>query len=285
MFYTYDISDFFQHTIKNRHFHINPLEKMPPLPENIVRPHKHRFYEMFYVKNGQLMQNVDYKAYTIDKNQLFFISQGQLHIWHERVQPIKGFRLMFTEDFFQVNQLNNTFLYELIYLDNVYAQPFLQLPETTQLDTLFDLLLTEYERDDCKNQLLQAILFLILNEVQRLYQPQKSKYIEKHEILILKKFLGLVEQHYRHNWAVADYAQQVHLSLKTLNRITQNAVNQSISTIVANRKILEAKRLLTHSDLTLAQIADQLGFEDLSYFIRIFRKATAQTPHQFRQNK
>jgi AraC family transcriptional regulator, transcriptional activator of pobA len=155
MFNTYTIADFLKNTDLPRehrdgvHFHINRLENMPVLPPHIVTPHKHHFYELFLVTAGVATHTVDYQDYTLSKNTFFLISQGQLHFFEKGNRAhLKGYRLMFTEAFFQMNQLDNQFLFELIHLDNVYQKPFIALsPESDAfIFTYFDLLFQEYQR-------------------------------------------------------------------------------------------------------------------------------------------
>ena len=91
MFNSYHIADFFNLADTKLNFHINKLEEMPPLPSKILSPHKHHFYEIFLIKEGVAIQNVDYQEYKINSATLFFISQGQLHLWDKtNREGIKG---------------------------------------------------------------------------------------------------------------------------------------------------------------------------------------------------
>jgi AraC family transcriptional regulator, transcriptional activator of pobA len=284
-FKTYNISDFLVSTNQKKHFHINTLEEMPPLPPYIESPHKHAFYEIFLLEKGILRQDVDDKAYQIEAHQLFFIAQGQLHIWHENIDEVKGFRLMFTEDFFQTRQNNTPFLHELLYLNNAYENPFLYINNFAKINVLFEQLFEEYQNQDFKTEVLQAYLFLILNEVQRAYKLHFATVFSNQDLMVYKKILNLVEQKYMTNALASDYAEYLSLTLKQLNRITESVENQTITNIITNRKIIEAKRLLLYTELNIAQISEHLGFEDYSYFNRFFKKNTAQTPGYYRQSK
>jgi AraC family transcriptional regulator, transcriptional activator of pobA len=286
VFQTYTIADFVKNT-GGVHFHINRLEEMPTLPTHIVTPHKHRFYELFLVTNGEALHMVDYEQYHLRANNFFFISQGQLHFWDKtKRENVRGYRLMFTEEFFLLNQLDNLFLFELIYLDNIYQNPFIPIsPEQDSLVyTFFDLIFQEYQRANSYDKALQSLLFLLLFEVHRLYQKRSPSETTKHQSLIFKQFISLLEAHFTQKWSASDYAQALHISPRHLNRTVQNIANQPITHIIQNRIVLEAKRLLTFSDLTIGQISDNLGFDDAAYFARYFRKATNLSPSDFKEN-
>ena len=308
MFHSYQIADFLKNTvtlerdddganapssqrhdksIKGVHFHINRLEDMPSLPSHIVSPHKHRFYELFLVTQGEATHMVDYQEYHLTANSFFFISQGQLHFWAETKRDnIQGYRLMFTEEFFLLNQQDNQFLFELIYLDNIYQNPFVEMPNTQGclVCTYFDLLFQEFQRSNTYDKALQSLLFLLLFEVHRLYEKRLPTETTKHNALIFKQFIGQLETHFTQKWSASDYANVLHISPRHLNRIIQSVTNQSLTQVIQNRIVLEAKRLLTFTDLTIGQISNTLGFEDSAYFARYFRKAADLSPTDFREN-
>ena len=285
MFSTYSISDFLEVPPKLPHFHLNRLEEMPPLPEQIKSPHKHEFYEVFLVKKGQIWHQVDYQEFELRENSFFFITQGQLHFWSktDRAQ-LTGYRLMFTEDFFQINQPDNQFLFELIYLDNIYQTPLLKIAlATAPIFSYFDLMYQEFERQDCNEQAIRSLLFLALTEIQRLMNASKTNLLDKHQLQIYKQFVPLLEANFTQKWSVENYAEQLYITPKNLNRALQQIVNQNFTTLLQNRITLEAKRLLSFSSLTVNQIGSQLGFEDSSYFSRFFKKNTSLSPIEFRQ--
>jgi AraC family transcriptional regulator, transcriptional activator of pobA len=296
VFHSYKIADFLKNTVplerdddksvKGVHFHINRLEDMPPLPSNILTPHKHHFYELFLVTQGEVLHMVDYQQYHLSAHNFFFISQGQLHFWDKTKRDnVKGYRLMFTEEFFLLNQMDNLFLFELIYLDNIYQNPF--IPITPKIDSLvytyFDLLFQEFQRKNSYDKALQSLLFLLLFEVQRLYEKRSPSEATKHQAFIFKQFIIQLETHFSEKWSASDYADALHVSSRHLNRIVQSVTNQSLTQVIQNRIVLEAKRLLTFTDLTIGQISDKLGFEDAAYFARYFRKVTNFSPTDFKE--
>jgi AraC family transcriptional regulator, transcriptional activator of pobA len=295
MFQNYKISDFLKITgdfnpnksANKSLFHINRLEEMPPLPEHIITPHKHHFYELFLVESGEAIHAVDYKEYKLHENTFFFISQGQLHFWAKtNREKIRGYRLMFTEDFFQMNEINNQFLFELIHLDNIYQNPFitLSIEKNKLIYTYFELIFQEYNRESYYPKALQSLLFLLLAEIHRLYELTSPTNTIKHQAVIFKQFIVLLEVHFCEKWSASNFAHALHISPRHLNRIVQNMTNQSLSQVIQNRIVLEAQRLLTFTDLTVIQISHKLSFEDSAYFARYFRKVTGLSPTDFKNN-
>lgn len=286
MFKTYQIADFLNTTKKNVHFHINRLESTPPA-KNIIRPHKHQFCEVFLIKKGKIKQSVDYQEFDIEENTLFFISEGQLHQWERKNTVFEGYRLMFTEEFLLLNQTNKNILFELIYLNNLYHNPCLKLSDksSNQINTCFDLMLEEFQLEDKSDDALRSLLFVLLINIQRLFNTQKPSNSSKHQMFVFRQFITLLEKHFTENHLASFYADRLAVSTRHLNRIIQNIANKSISDVIQERIVLEAKRLLTYSNFTISQITEQLGFEDTSYFARYFRKITHLSPSDFRNKE
>ncbi len=285
MFDTLHISDFFDVPLYSPHVHINRLEDMPPLPARIKSPHKHLFYEVLLVKSGFMEHNVDYEEFKISGNTLFFISQGQLHLWSKaQRETLRGYRLMFTEDFFAGGQEWNQFLFELIYLDNVYQTPVLPLTQSNSpIFQYFDLMHQEFLRSNWSESALRSFLVLILTETQRLAHASRQAIPEKQHVIVYKRFIQLLETHFTERWTVEHYASALHITPRNLNRVLQEVAQQNFSDIVQHRGVLEAKRLLKFTGLSINEISFRLGFEDSSYFSRNFKKNTFQSPLQFRR--
>jgi AraC family transcriptional regulator, transcriptional activator of pobA len=284
MISSYSIADFLNSADTELNFHINRLEEMPPLPTHIESPHKHLFYEVVLIKKGNTIQNIDYQVYKISSSAFFFVSQGQLHLWgKDDRETIEGYRLMFTEDFFLSNHIDKSFLFELMFLDNIYFNPCLSLSASAiqPIYTYFDLMFQEYTRSGANPKALQSLLFLALTEIQRVAVPSSTKVLHK-EIMVYKSFLELLETHLTEQLPVSAYADRLCMTPKQLNKSVQIVVNQSVSDVIKHRLVLESKRLLAYSNLNINQTAYALGFADSAYFARFFRKETNISPTEFK---
>lgn len=104
----------------------------------------------------------------------------------------------------------------------------------------------------------------------------------RNEILLTERFRELIDQHYRQNLALQDYASMMAVSLVQLRAACASATGQSPTKMIHARIITEAKRHLIFGEMTVEQIAFGLGFTDAAYFTRFFRKEVGQAPSQFR---
>ena len=138
-----------------------------------------------------------------------------------------------------------------------------------------------------KWSILRAGLEDLVIQFTRIRQKQLG---EQNGILIpnnekLRKLELLIEQHFKAHKTVAFYASQLHVSARHLNNIVTQKSGKSISSMIQERLLMEAKRQLLHSEKTVNEIAYQLGFSDKAYFHRFFKKYTGLTPLAFRKNQ
>lgn len=105
------------------------------------------------------------------------------------------------------------------------------------------------------------------------------------ESTLHRRFEALVEAHFSEHWPVARYAERLAVSPTHLSRVLRAATGQPASAIILERIIREARRNLAYSNLSIAQIAYALGYDDPAHFSKLFRRATGLSPRAFRQQQ
>ncbi len=100
---------------------------------------------------------------------------------------------------------------------------------------------------------------------------------------LLRRYEALVEDHFRDRWPVAAYAAELAVSPTHLNRVVRQATGRPASALIADRVLREARRMLIYTDLTAAEIAYALGFNDPAHFSRVFARGTGLPPREFRR--
>ena len=122
----------------------------------------------------------------------------------------------------------------------------------------------------------------MLNVLERLYHAQKNSNYATGQVSLLDKFSRLLEENFAVQKPVAFYAEQLCVTPHYLNGILKKTTGKAVSGVMHDRLMLETKRLLLHTDLPIGQIADQLGFNDFSYFSRQFKKHNGLSPERYR---
>jgi len=220
-----------------------------PEPENLEYPHFHNFYENIWIIEGDSKQTIDYKNYAITSNTLFFISPGQIHLFEEW-QNIRGYCILFTEDFFLQIFQNKNILFELSYLDNLYLNPFLKMESKKAefLQPVIDLLFAESKSEDHLEENIQALLLVLLRRIQKLFSEKSNHETATHQVVVFKHFKNMVDENFDKNLPITDYARALNISSHYLNSCVKTTSGKTSSEIICERIILEAQQLLNFSD-------------------------------------
>lgn len=101
---------------------------------------------------------------------------------------------------------------------------------------------------------------------------------------IVRRFMDLVQEHYREERLIGFYANKLCITPKYLSKLIKENTGRSAGDWIENHVILEARAMLQSSDMTIQQIASSLNFPNQSFFGKYFKRATGLSPKQYRHN-
>ena len=249
---------------------------------DISWPHSHSFYEIIWIVDGAGVHAADFHEHAIEPQIVFLISPGQVHALRAD-RRLSGYRLSFTADFFVLDGRAAGAAADLPFFRAGFPNPALALTgeEAARLETVAEDLLAEFtSRASWRREMLRARFQTLLLALGRVAERQQVSVPPL--MSTVAQFQALVDQHFRRLHRVADYAGLLAVTPGHLNQLTRAATGHTASALIEARLVLEAKRLLAHSDAPAAEIAAELGFPDASYFGRFFRRHAAQPPGAFR---
>lgn len=203
--------------------------------------------------------------------------------------PVAGRRLRFHGDFYCIERHKAEVSCNGVIFNNVYAVPFVALDERAdqQVSRYLDLLEDDFRHvgDPGWREMAIAHLKILLIIATRL----KLREIETtHDALpaaaqpTILRLRELIEERFRSWHKPARYASALHLSGNALAKLTGRYLHKTPTELIAERLVLEAKRLLHFTTMSVKEIAFHLGFSDFGYFGRLFKKHTGITPTEFR---
>jgi AraC-like DNA-binding protein len=245
--------------------------------------HRHDFYFILVVSRGKGLHTIDFVDYRITNNTVFMMRPGQVH--QLRLQSgSEGYLMEFSKEF----QLLSTAPGNLL-LRNATSVNYCMLDETgiQPLCSILQSMLEEYRsRQEGYVRVIKANLEIFLIRFLRYRQKGRPDAARSnpYQLEKLQEFLTLLENDIGTKKKVADYADGVHLSPFQLNAITKTLLGKTVAQLIEDQILLEAKRYLLATANQVNQIAFLLGYDDVSYFIRLFKRLTGQTPETFRKN-
>ena len=257
-------------------FHLNLADK---LVENDLKG----FIKVVFIKAGG-HAIIDFKEYQLKKDAFFFINTDQ-YFWVD--EKCSGTMLYYNRDFYCVEIHDKEVACDGILFHNVYDVPVVLMDKKASADLQNNLqqIKNEIELDDTSiEEMLRILLKQIIIKCTRLWKQEHHVAGEQSrpEVEFSRTFSQLVEWHYTQHHTVAEYASLLNITAKALNKRITRYSNTTPNDIIKNRIVLEAKRLLVHTQLSIKEIAYKLGYDDISYFTRLFTKQAGVPPQSFR---
>lgn len=267
----------------NPSFWFGNLKGLPERHPFLTKPHKQDFYCLLVIVKARGTVSVDQRHIPLSDEQVICVKPNSVFSLNIN-SSATGAVVCFTEDFFSL-RYNNNVLQRFAFLKPaaedcipVSADAFRRLQTILQLvDHETDLQEKGHEK------VLRSYLNILLFELDREYGapagPDRAGHREE-KVLLFEK---MVETHFVQQKTPSWYAAEINISTNYLNKLCNEHRGTTAGELIRRRVVVEAKRLLHYTSLSVAEIAYQLGFETPSYFITFFKKNTGYTPEQFRK--
>lgn len=271
------LSDFYSNNLKS---HLKKNESF------FHKPHRHDFFLCVLFTQGSGIHEIDFNTYEVTPGSVFFLKPGQTHYWKFNDLP-EGYIFFHTQDFYELH-FSKSKLEQFPFYYSDESTPTLTLTQSQilLLASRFKDINAEYYEDlPFKKQKISSFLNATYIDLSRYYvafEPNKNSssltYIET-----LRTFEKAINTHYKIEKSAIFYADQLHITPKHLNRIIKATIGKTTTELITERVMLESKRLMVHSNNSLSEIADILGYADYAYFSRIFKAKTNMTPMEFKK--
>lgn len=249
------------------------IKKMGPLSQDEVShmqdAHRHNYHMLAIALEGISEHMIDMEPFSMAPGQMGLIVSGQVH----KARPGyvgTGYALAFTSDFIPQVDLPVALVGPVTIPDQEFAGVL----------QLLSFMETEFNNRQANTvPILQHGLSILL---QIMFRHSADAPQVNNSLII--RYRELVSCHYLEWTKPAQYAEALHISVDYLNELVRQHFGQTASSLITERRILEAKRLLLHSNESVKEIAWHLQFNEVSYFIRFFKQHTGFTPAAFRDN-
>lgn len=250
---------------------------------------RNNFFSLIWVKEGNGKIKADFAEYDFAAGSLFAFAPYQPYMFTME-KPIKGIAIHFHSDFFCIYKHHKEVACNGVLYNNVYQPPFVTVDKTSSatFEMLCEQIKTEMQNPAlAQYELLVSYLKIFLITTSRLKTQQHTLIAEEmkeiKEPVILQKLKEAIEENFKTKHSPADYAQMLYITPKALAKITKNHFNKTLSSLINDRIIIEAKRELYLTNKTVKEIAYELGYEDEYYFSRFFKVNAEVSPQMYRE--
>ncbi|MBO6675845.1 MAG: helix-turn-helix domain-containing protein [Rhizobiales bacterium] len=245
------------------------------------------FHCLFYVTAGRYAHIVDFELHDCQRGSLIVLQPGQVHHFGD-LSECDGWALILRSEVLPARAANAAKVSDIEAMKQLEG-----LPSKLALRAGAQLAATEaFERmaRDAGRPASRAVNALLRSQLEALVirlhidsTIPNDAIAEPAQLQRFRQYRTLVEREFTRWHTVALYAAELGCSEKSLSRAARTMADRSAKAILTDRVVLEAKRLLAHSLLPVANIGYELGFSEPTNFVKFFRRETRLTPGAFRK--
>ncbi len=261
--------------------HSEPLIERSRLHAWKIRPHRHSsLAQLFWLRRGSGVARFDAEPYGLTAPCVVVVPERCVHEF-EWQQDSDGFAL----------SLASALVHELRQQIGSHGDAFKEpavcaaADDDGYVDALFARIQHEYVNEQPMREIaLDSLIKAVGVWVARRTAPERrGKEAASRAKLHYERFAKLLERHRKSQWTVSDYAAELGITPQHLNAICQQLGGESALQIIHDRVLLAARRELTYTDKSVADVAASLGFSEPSYFTRFFKRRMKMTPKEYRR--
>jgi len=247
--------------------------------QKLLHPRRLTSYFIVLIDSGSITYKLDLQDITISDGDLLFAMPNQIFIPPDKADNLKYFKILFDENTlallpqrftFLVNPLNS----QTITLDNAARE---------RVKKVFEILnqILHAEKYVTDSEIILAYLNLLLSELNSAYFKNEPGDIVNANLSKFIEFKLIVETHLTEQPSINTIAEKLALTTNSLYRLVKEYSGTSPKDFFTNRLMIEARRKLRYSNLSVKELAYELGFNDPDYFSRLFKKSTGKNVSDF----
>lgn len=248
---------------------------------------RNNYYSLIWIKKGSGKVKADFAEHQFEENSLLAFSPYQPFMISTG-QQIEGIAIHFHPDFFCIHMHQKEVSCNGVLFNNIYQPPYTKITDAAAitLDLMISHMKTEMlDTALAQYELLVSYLKIFLITASRLKTEQltKDSIPDAKEPYILQNLKDAIEKHFKTKHSAIHYADLLNISAKALAKITKTHFNKTLTTLISERIIIEAKRELYMTNKAVKEIAYELGYDDEHYFSRFFKTNADISPQGYRE--
>lgn len=249
---------------------------------------RNNYFSLIWITKGKGTIKADFAEHHFNENSLLAFSPYQPFMIGTK-ESIQGIAIHFHPDFYCILKHQKEVSCNGILFNNVYQPPFTAVTDhaKTTFQMVIDQIKTELQNTAiAQYELLISYLKIFLITATRLKTDlsEESKPLpDSKEPFILQNLKDAIEDNFKTKHSAGHYAELLNISPKALAKLSKNYFNKTLTDLIAERIIIEAKRELYMTNKTVKEIAYELGYDDEHYFSRFFKTNADVSPQLYRE--
>lgn len=249
--------------------------------------HWHDELEIIYVKSGFLTVNISGENYIGKPGDAFVVSPGNLHFMGSQTGTVDYFTFLFPLKYiaFRTDDMLDDKLIEPLNSGHLMISPEIKDTVKEQCEQLAGVYAAEIDESESKitGQIRKKIILL-----QFIHELWKKGFIVENDTTgrntVEKEMVSYIQQNYTGKILLREFGEQFHLSEKYISRYFKEHFHITLSQYVTYLRLEHAKQMLQETDISVTEVAMQSGYQNISYFIRSFKKTYGVSPLKYRKS-
>lgn len=250
----------------------------------VREPHRHAYHELLWIREGHGAHSIDGVRHPVVPGAITLIGRGQVHVF-EHGTDLHGAVVRFGDDVL-LDDGGRALPATWLLASRGDRTVWVPAGEAPHLDALIAALGAEVTRppDTCSADLQRHLLSAVLLLIERWYDAARTEHpaADDAQVQVHRRFSAVLERDYARHHDSAHYADALAMPAASLSRTLAQVTGQTTKELVTARVMLEARRLLRFTDLTVGEVAHRVGFSDPLYFSRAFKRDAGDAPLAFR---
>jgi AraC-like DNA-binding protein len=246
---------------------------------NPVPLHRHNFEEFLVILEGDISHQIDLSRDELASPVIVYVAEGKVHQFAPKTNA-RGWVIKYRSEFLPESRFHYYSFFSEKVNFNIQSNFC-----TSNLNQLCEMIRQEYKQPNPDHNivkhLLRAVLSKLETEANEGFNQTEST---NPQATAFQTFLKILNYNYQRNVGVQFYADKMNTSVRNLNAICTQVFGKPVSEIIETRKLTEARKLLLNTDKTIAEIGLEVGYDEKSYFSRVFKRVTGLTPSEYRSN-
>ena len=249
--------------------------------------HWHDEFEIIYVRSGFLTVSISGESYIGKTGEAFVVSPGNLHLMGAQTGTVDYYTFLFPLKYisFRTDDMLDEKLLEPLNSGHLMICPRVKDTAKELCEQLIEIY--EAKKDESEAKITTQVRTKIIL-LQFILEMWKKGFVIENDTsgrnIVEKEMVSYIQQNFTGKISLKEFGEQFHLSEKYISRYFKEHFHITLSQYITYLRLENAKQLLQDTDLSVTETAMQSGYQNVSYFIRSFKKAYGISPLKYRNS-
>lgn len=261
---------------------------------SVIPLHMHDYIEMMFVYRGSCTVTVKGKKMVLKKGELLFINKETPHSVDATTKKDIVINMIMKQDYLSpsfLRRLSQKSIISQFMIESLVSKRkqnhcliFRPGEQTKIIEVMENMMCEFFDRDFCSEEIIDSYMIVLFSTLLRYNNyPTRNEFSNNHKDASLLEFLSYIEEHFR-DCSLVDMGQTFGFHPSYLSTLLKKGTGKSFKELLQIQRLNQAALFLSHSDLPIPQIAEEVGYSSVTFFYKKFKELFHETPYSYKEN-